>query len=189
MENQRIRLTKQLLRDSLTSLLYEKSIHKITVSEICVKAQINRTTFYKYYGSQYDLFNDMENEVLAQIDKYLEANSDSLVGLQQVANIISFVNSNLGFCRILANNSVDSDFPEKLMNRPRIKQLLNSMLGGYGEKEQEYINSFVVNGCFSMAKIWLNKESREPPEFIAELLTSTITKLFSTAKNQEHFSK
>ena len=72
MENQRVRLSKELLRRSLTELLFEKNIHKISVREICERAQINRTTFYKYYGSQYDLLTDMENQVLEEIAKVLK---------------------------------------------------------------------------------------------------------------------
>ena len=60
-ENQRVRLSKQMLRSSLIEILGEKSIHKVSIREICDRAQINRTTFYKYYGSQYDLLLDMEN--------------------------------------------------------------------------------------------------------------------------------
>ena len=46
MENQRIRLTKTLLKNALLVLLGKKPIERIAVSEICAKAQVNRTTFY-----------------------------------------------------------------------------------------------------------------------------------------------
>lgn len=34
-ENQRVRLTKKLFRDSLIALLRKKKIYQITVSELC----------------------------------------------------------------------------------------------------------------------------------------------------------
>ena len=46
MENQRIRLSKTMLKNALIRLLANKSIDKITVYELCAEAQINRTTFY-----------------------------------------------------------------------------------------------------------------------------------------------
>ena len=52
-EDQRVMLTKRLLKDSLVSLLKEKTIFKITIRELCDTAGINRSTFYKYYDSQY----------------------------------------------------------------------------------------------------------------------------------------
>ena len=62
-EDQRIRLSKQLLRNALLELLKEKHISKVSVREICERAQINRTTFYKYYGSQYELLEDNAHDV------------------------------------------------------------------------------------------------------------------------------
>jgi AcrR family transcriptional regulator len=180
-ENQRIRLSKQLLRESLTGLLYEKDIHKVSVREICDRAQINRTTFYKYYGSQYDLLQDMENEVLSQIRTYLsEVDVVSEGGLAQVSKIIAFADENLELCRLLCNNTVGSEFPEKLITLPRIRELLTSTLNvGYSDAEAEYILGFIVNGGFSMIKNWINKDERESPEEMAALMISTIMKLFS----------
>ena len=64
MENQRVRLSKMLLKNALIKLLKEKPLEKITIYELCAEAQLNRVTFYKYYGSQYDLLTDIENDCL-----------------------------------------------------------------------------------------------------------------------------
>lgn len=179
-ENQRIRLSKQMLRDSLTKLLSERSIHKISVREICNLAQINRTTFYKYYGSQYDLLKDMENEVLSQIDRYLSDNNVSVENsLQLIFEIVTFINSNYELCRILLNNNVDSEFPARLINLTRIRQLITTCLQTeYSENELEYVFNSIVNAGFSIIKSWINKEKREEPEVIAAILNNTILKLF-----------
>lgn len=179
-ENQRIRLSKQLLRESLTGLLCTKSIHKISVREICDRAQINRTTFYKYYGSPYDLLQDMEREVLSQIDKYLcSVNVPDNNSLPQLTQILIFINNNLDLCRILLNNNIGPEFPAKLIGLPRIRQILTLQLQSkYSENELEYMFNFVVSGSFEIIVSWINKQNREPPEQIAELLSETILKLF-----------
>ncbi|MEE0202492.1 TetR/AcrR family transcriptional regulator [Faecalicatena contorta] len=41
--------TKSLIQNALIELLKEKSIHCITITDICAKAQINRSTFYSHY--------------------------------------------------------------------------------------------------------------------------------------------
>ena len=46
MENQRVRLSKALLKEALVRLLETKPLDKITIYELCAEAQINRTTFY-----------------------------------------------------------------------------------------------------------------------------------------------
>ena len=72
-ENQRIRLTRSLLPQSLLQHLRGWSIHAISAREICETAQINRTPFYRHDGSQYDLLREMENEVPTHIDARLSA--------------------------------------------------------------------------------------------------------------------
>ena len=57
MENQRVYLSKKLLENALISLLKQKSLYKISIRELCEVASINRSTFYKYFSSQFDLLN------------------------------------------------------------------------------------------------------------------------------------
>ncbi|MDR2615866.1 MAG: TetR/AcrR family transcriptional regulator [Oscillospiraceae bacterium] len=183
-ENQRVRMSKQLLRDSLTSLLHEKSIQKISVREICDRAEVNRTTFYKYYGSQYDLLEDMEREVMAMIDSYLlgaEESPDagpSRISLRNIGKIMAFADDHPELCRILVNNNVDPEFPAKLINLLSIHRLLTlQMTPARAENDAEYIFSFLVNGSFSLIKSWLNKDPRDPPEHIAALLADMMERL------------
>jgi AcrR family transcriptional regulator len=68
----RIRRTHKLLLEALTQLLTEKSFESISVTEICDKAMINRTTFYKHYTDKYDLvqhgFKALMDDLASKID-------------------------------------------------------------------------------------------------------------------------
>ena len=55
-EDLRIRRTYKLLSDALMSLLEEKPFEEIYVSDICDKAMVHRTTFYKHFEDKYHLF-------------------------------------------------------------------------------------------------------------------------------------
>lgn len=60
--------TKQLLADSLKSLLQKKSFSKISVSEIVNDCQLNRKTFYYHFTDIYDLLEYLvEQELLQQL--------------------------------------------------------------------------------------------------------------------------
>jgi len=158
----------------------KKSIHKISVREICDNAQINRTTFYKYYGSPYDLLKDMEDEVLTQIDSYLGVNEDRQDSdLALLTRIVTYMQDNIDLCRLLVNNAVNSEFPEKLFSLPKIERLLSEQLTAkYDSGELEYIYQFVVNGGFSIIKKWINKDEREAPEKLAAIFVNALGKLF-----------
>ena len=179
-ENQRVRLSKQLLRQSFIKLLNEKPIHKISVREICEQAQVNRSTFYKYYGSQYDLFRDMEKEILAHVNNYLRDEPSAITGdLSQITKLVLFLGDNAELCRIIINHNIDPAFPEALVNLPSLREWIETHFRvEYSKAEMEYVYGMVVNGGFSIIRMWLNKENPEPAEEIAEILCSTIAKLF-----------
>ena len=55
-EDMRIIKTKEALRKAMVSLLTETSFEKISVQDICEKAKVHRTTLYKHFADNYDLF-------------------------------------------------------------------------------------------------------------------------------------
>ncbi|MGN0824739.1 MAG: TetR/AcrR family transcriptional regulator [Candidatus Coproplasma sp.] len=55
----RIIKTRRDLRTALMLLLQNNKFDKISVSDICEKAMVNRMTFYKHYKDKYDLLNDL----------------------------------------------------------------------------------------------------------------------------------
>ena len=63
-ENRRVRMTKRLLQDALLELLEEKSLEKITVTQVCSKADVNRSTFYAYYQDVGELLSELVDGVL-----------------------------------------------------------------------------------------------------------------------------
>lgn len=66
-QDRRVKYTKAALMESLLSLLREKPLEKITVKELCERADVNRSTFYVYYGSPQDLLDAMLDEFYERI--------------------------------------------------------------------------------------------------------------------------
>jgi len=180
-DNQRVRITKKLLQDSLISLLQKERLHKLSIKQICDKAQINRSTFYKYYGSQYDLLEEMENDILNRINSYIEPGTENNTSYdpQRFTKAIAFISENIDLCRLLLNNNVDPKFPEKLvMSLQSITHLKeNQFSGELTDAERAYILDFAIGGGFSFIKTWINKENREPPEEVAKLLSKIVFNL------------
>ena len=183
-ENQRTRLTKQILKESLIRLMHKKSIHEVSVREICEQAQLNRTTFYKYYNSPYDLLKSMEDEALEQIHHYLEMNQANQEDNQSLfIAIIDYIDKNIDLFRLLMNNTIDSKFAENLLNLPMIQRLLQQKLTSkYASFELDYIYQFVVSGGYSIIKAWINKDHREEPRIIAGIFMKTLQQLLPNVK-------
>ncbi|MGN0165609.1 MAG: TetR/AcrR family transcriptional regulator [Lachnospiraceae bacterium] len=173
-EDQRIRLSKQLLRNALISLLEKKTINKISVREICETAEINRTTFYKYYGSPYDLLEDIENILLNSLSEKINKVDSS--SYKQLPEILEYLNENCKLFRLLINNNADPEFPRKILNLPVIKENIYEMTGkSEFAAYPHYTYEFFISGGYSVIQNWLNKENRESPEEMADYIRRLFT--------------
>ena len=62
--DRRAQKTRKALSNALSELLTQKELHKITVQEICDKAELNRGTLYRHYLDVYDLYEKIEKETI-----------------------------------------------------------------------------------------------------------------------------
>lgn len=72
----RVRYTKKVIKEVFLLILKEKKLNRITVTEICSAAEINRATFYKYYSNPEDLLNQLEQERLEELRSKIDALED-----------------------------------------------------------------------------------------------------------------
>lgn len=168
MENQRVRLSKAMLKNSLLELLQEKPLSKISVLEICERAQINRTTFYKYYGSQTDLLDEIEADFLS------DANERIMLVFEQSPNAVfafleSLYEQRDTFCT-LVNAIPGQQFAEHLFALPGIEKIFQNLAetDGYPPQYERYIREFVFQGVFAVLCDWLGSDS-ESPEPVSEI--------------------
>ena len=68
-KDRRIIRTKKLIVDALISILKEKSVENITVSELAKKADITRATFYQYYKSPVEMLETLQNEITYDVEE------------------------------------------------------------------------------------------------------------------------
>lgn len=168
-EDRRIKMTKRMLKDALIELLRENDIYHISIRELCEHADVNRTTFYKYYGSQYDLLTDMESDIISFINQTVLGNSADIETTIRV--LCEYFNENIEFTRLLINNNIDPSFPEKLLSLAAIKNnVFSRHKGKYDDTEAEYLYNYIVYGAFRIVCMWLNRDERESPEKLAAMI-------------------
>ncbi len=171
MENQRVRLSKKMLKEALVQLLQKKTIEKITIYELCDTAQINRTTFYKYYGNQYDLLDEIENDFFNELEQLLAVEQPE--DFDCFKRILENLEKEQAKCKVLINSVPDLAFSEKLFSLPSIQAFIKYQTPKqYTAGQEEYFRLFFCQGGYAIIRKWLNKENRESPEEIAGLLTA-----------------
>ena len=81
----RIQKTKNNIFNAYIELREKKPIEKITVKELTDKAQISKQTFYLHYKDIYDLTQQIEQELIADIMKDVEYPENVLESLSAIA--------------------------------------------------------------------------------------------------------
>lgn len=71
-DDQRIALTKRLLREGLLRLLSKTDLNKISVTQLCIESGINRATFYRHYEEPRDILNDIKYEIFQEVVAFAE---------------------------------------------------------------------------------------------------------------------
>ena len=71
-QNRSVRNTKKRLKEALLSLLQDKPINEISVTELSELADVNRGTFYFHYADVYDMLYKTEDEFFREFEKILD---------------------------------------------------------------------------------------------------------------------
>ncbi len=174
MENQRIRLTKKMLKDALLNLLQEKPIDQISVTTLCKWAEINRVTFYKYYNTPSDVLTEIQSEMMSGIEERLSFYNNSC---SHLISALEFFKNKRNELIVLIKNVPGSELEELLFYCPDIRKILDSMLNSYSEEDKERAYLFICSGSYSIIRKWMIEGCHEAPESIASFIHSFASKL------------
>lgn len=173
-ENRRVRMTRRLIKDSLIQLLEKKPIEKVTISELCKLADINRSTFYNHYESQYDVLNDIGEEIADTVIQSVELKLDSSsINLKdQVRIICEYLNNNREESRFLFRNFTAED---NLVQRILLKRITDghtqysNSIQSYDSLTQKLLFSFLTHGIYNLIRTWILEDIPKSPEEIGAL--------------------
>ena len=146
-QDARVRYTKMMIRSSFIELLREKPVAKISVTELCERAGINRATFYAHYADPSDLLRSIEDEILNDLS----------------------IGENADVCSVLLSSSGDAGFQAKVVDAVE-QPFLASFRHGGSREVAEYFYTFAADGCVGMLKKWLAGGMTVPPAKLANMM-------------------
>lgn len=170
----RVRYTKMVIREAFLSLLEEKPVNKITVTEICALAEINRATFYKYYSDPFDLLEKMEQELISSLQKDLTTSPGSF------REIFLFIMANIQAdgerYKILFSEHGDSKFPGRIFSLyyEHIAKELHTQFPKLTPAQREWLYYFTAQGCCGILERWIANGMRESAEEVADFADRLI---------------
>ncbi|MCC8106036.1 MAG: TetR/AcrR family transcriptional regulator [Clostridiales bacterium] len=178
-ENQRIMLTKRLLKETLLRMLSEKDIQMIHVKDLCKEAGINRTTFYNHYGRPSDVLAEIEDELIEGIPAMEpRGKKDEQAFVKQSVLIWQYLYDNRELAKLLLrNNNSESRFAKKIFQFPVIRQALEETVSDFQDlTDKELAITFFENGGYSILRKWIVEDVSKTPEEITELFVRLLSK-------------
>ncbi|MDQ8735610.1 TetR/AcrR family transcriptional regulator [Paenibacillus sp. LHD-38] len=164
--------TKQALRQALFTLIETIDIQEITVSQICREANINRTTFYKYFALPIDILNEYVEEVSEQALRFIRKQN----GVPSKSDTYTIM---LDICRIYYEN-------KQLMkiymacNKTLIPMLQRIFVEFSATSLKENsLKCFLSGGVSAIIFQWSLEDYKQLPEEIATILSHYILQLSS----------
>ncbi len=166
MKNQAGDNAEKRIKRALVELLLKSNLDKVTVTEICKKAHVNRSTFYAHFLDTADLYAQFENDVVTEItDIILAENSphiDYRVYLQLVMRYVaSHSNEYLSLMR--ANPDFFKHFCLNHAHFYRNHCNANSDL-------DSYLEDYSISGTFNVITQWLQNGKKESIETMVDML-------------------
>ena len=180
-ENQRIALTKRLLKESLSKLMKNKCIQNITVKELCEASGINRSTFYNHYGCPADVLREIELEFIDGLKKIpMNKNSNDNWNIcKRTEALFTYLTEHYELAKLLfRDGNTDSEFPSLLFNAAHVTEIYEQTLSDVNDScSKMLLTTFFTNGTYHVIRRWLLDDIPKNPKEMGELVILLINQL------------
>lgn len=169
--DRRTKYTKFVIKQSMLTILKNKPLRKITVTEICSLADINRSTFYSHYNDPYDLFNSITDDFIESIQK-------AITSKNVILDFLIAIKNNLEISKIIFGPNGDHNFINKIEPFAREKFLYYLTKENSVNKEKiDYYYSFIKGGIGLIINEWIQNDCQETPQTVRNNILDILNKL------------
>ena len=180
--------TAKKMDKALISLLEEKSFEYITVSEICKRAEVNRSTFYLHYENTVDLLNEtirfllddfmsyFNVDVKSVVDKFEENSTDELMFItdEYLHPYLSYIKENKTVFSTALSQAVSFEF-DKIFQR-LYENIFDPILERYNYPvaDRKYAMMFYLNGITAIVKEWLKDNCEKSISEVSQIIYGCV---------------
>ena len=169
--DRRVRYTKSIIKKSLLELMQTIPYERITVKELCQKADINRATFYSHYDSLSTLMEEIEYEECTELFDLLD---DILVDeyhlIHSTTIMLQFLKEHTTLREIFLCRSDVGKGLSKLTWEHLNKSLDRITQAGKISREDAYwLVLFIIQGMKECLRQWFDSDMLNEEAFIKTL--------------------
>lgn len=173
--NRRTLYTKKVIREAFLALLENRELQKITVTDICKLADVNRGTFYQYYKDPADLFHQIEEELIDDILPIVKVRESEQLA-EWLQRFITILQENQAISLSLLQNYTES----RLINHifAEVHEIaIAAFAYMYQQRDPrllEYYFTYFVKGVIGTVVEWMEKDDGTTVAEISQILAQLL---------------
>lgn len=180
-EDRRIKKSKEALKGTLLTLMKKKRLSKITICELCEKANLNRSTFYANYSGINEIIEEIHNDIFYDMSvslktTFIDYDKSEEYKIKILKEIIEYLYQKVDIIRILLINNENNMFE---------KHLTEYFMKYYEIEKKDRIKRYTflyhTMGSLTLILTWLLEDC----PCTSEELASLIYEMSKYAKNSE----
>ena len=172
--NRRKKESREKLEGAFMEVLESKDLNQISVSELCKRAGLNRSTFYANYLDIYDLADKVKARVEAEVNQLYARELAMSYNSNDFLKLFRHIRDHQLFYKTCFKLGYDSSY-----QITRYDTHLTKLY--FDDRYVEYHIEFFRAGFNQIVRMWLDRGCPETPEEINEVLLSEYRGRASTA--------
>lgn len=152
-ENRRVVMTCRMIKDALIDLMNDNDFSKISISDVCKAADVNRSTFYSHYKDTKEVLSEIEDDIIARLPDVDDSKNDLKEAMR---SILSFIKENSELITIMVVRRRDDSFVEKLLST--VLARYEHLSPAISEVRTRYNYIFCTSGIIGIIKEWISSD-------------------------------
>jgi AcrR family transcriptional regulator len=177
--DRRVLRTRRLLRDALIELILERGWDKVSVQDVCERADVGRSTFYTHFADREELllggFDDLRKMLRAQ-------RTGSGDKLAFVRGLIEHAHEHARLFRAIigkrAGHAVEKRFRQTVLTLVRDDLAEH----GYAGRSLEVTTHYIAGALVELLTWWVDARNPPGPAEIEEMFRRLTTPVFAASR-------
>ncbi len=184
--DRRAKYSRMVLNESLIRFLKEKPLSRITVTELCKNADLNRSTYYAHFTDPFDQFAKLKAEMTQGLTDYAAAIDEKNLPADEkqyriLKAILEYVEKRKETFLVLLSMNGDFNVQYDILNilgeKAFYKKEAVSGKNRDDSMTKDYQFTYIANGCFGLFYRWLTQEDGISVDQLAHMMADFSTSI------------
>ena len=171
--------TKEDIKEALIQLLSEERFDNISISKLCMRAGINRGTFYLHYQDKYQMVDSLKSEIISQLSSYSMFEAENEYPKKLMIAKFHILRANERLINALTRSHY-IDFREAIREyittiilSDKQKAATQRFLEENFHIPQKYALEIFLSSVEGIISLWIAGGAQEEPEELTDIILTT----------------